>query len=487
MDLFSKTAGELAELLKTRQVSSRDIVLSVFDRIDEVDSKINAFVMQDKESALSSADEIDNKRSKGESLGELAGIPVALKDNLCHITKPTTCGSKILKNYNAAYNATVVQKLIDQDAVIIGRVNMDEFAMGSSCETSIYGASRNPWNLDYITGGSSGGSTAAVAADEAVMSLGSDTGGSIRQPASLCGVVGLKPTYGRVSRFGLVAYASSLDQIGPVTKNVADSALLLKAISGYDKSDSTSINMDVPDYTKSLGTSVKGTKLGVPKEFFIDGIDPEVKASMDEAIKKMTDLGAEIVEVSLPHTEYAVACYYIIATAEASSNLARFDGVRYGHRSDSAENLIDMYFRSKSEGFGDEVKRRILLGTYVLSSGYYDAYYKKAQKVRTLIRNDFTKAFEKVDCLITPTAPTPAFKLSEKLNDPLTMYLSDIFTISINLAGLPGISLPCGFSNSGLPIGMQIIGKPFGEENMLKLAYAFEQNTSFHKKKPNLV
>ena len=364
---------------------------------------------------------------------------------------------------------------------------MDEFAMGSSCETSCYGATRNPWNLDYITGGSSGGSAAAVAADEAVMSLGSDTGGSIRQPASLCGVVGLKPTYGRVSRFGLVAYASSLDQIGPVTKNVADSALLLKAISGHDKSDSTSIKMDVPDYTKGLDISVKGMKLGVAKEFFIDGIDPEVKASMDEAIKKMTDLGAEIVEVSLPHTEYAVACYYIVATAEASSNLARFDGVRYGHRSDSAENLIDMYFRSKSEGFGDEVKRRILLGTYVLSSGYYDAYYKKAQKVRTLIRNDFTKAFEKVDCLITPTAPTPAFKLGEKLNDPLTMYLSDIFTISINLAGLPGISLPCGFSTAGLPIGMQIIGKPFGEEDILRLAYNFEQNTSFHKKKPNLV
>ncbi len=487
MDLFSKTALELAELLKTGQVSSREVVLSVFDRIDKVDSKVKAFVMKDKESALNRADEIDNKRSQGESLGELAGIPVALKDNLCHITKPTTCGSKILKNYNAAYNATVVQKLIDQDAVIIGRVNMDEFAMGSSCETSCYGATCNPWNLDYITGGSSGGSTAAVAADEVVMSLGSDTGGSIRQPASLCGVVGLKPTYGRVSRFGLVAYASSLDQIGPVTKNVADSALLLKAISGHDKSDSTSINMDVPDYTKGLETSVKGMKLGVAKEFFIDGIDPEVKASMDEAIKKMTDLGAEIVEVSLPHTEYAVACYYIIATAEASSNLARFDGVRYGHRSDSAENLIDMYVRSKSEGFGDEVKRRILLGTYVLSSGYYDAYYKKAQKVRTLIRNDFTKAFEKVDCLITPTAPTPAFKLGEKLNDPLTMYLSDIFTISINLAGLPGISLPCGFSNAGLPIGMQIIGKPFGEEDILRLAYNFEQNTSFHKKKPNLV
>lgn len=487
MDLFSKTAGELAELLKTGQVSSREVVLSVFDRIDKVDSKVNAFIMKDKESALSRADEIDKKRSKGEFLGELAGIPVALKDNLCHITKPTTCGSKILKNYNAAYNATVVQKLIDQDAVIIGRVNMDEFAMGSSCETSCYGATRNPWNLDYITGGSSGGSTAAVAADEVVMSLGSDTGGSIRQPASLCGVVGLKPTYGRVSRFGLVAYASSLDQIGPVTKNVADSALLLKAISGHDKSDSTSINMDVPDYTKSLETSVKGMKLGIAKEFFIDGVDLEVKASMDEAIKKMTELGAEIIEVSLPHTEYAVACYYIVATAEASSNLARFDGVRYGHRSAGAENLIDMYFRSKSEGFGDEVKRRILLGTYVLSSGYYDAYYKKAQKVRTLIRNDFTKAFEKVDCLITPTAPTPAFKLGEKLNDPLTMYLSDIFTISINLAGLPGISLPCGFSNAGLPIGMQIIGKPFGEEEILRLAYNFEQNTSFHKKKPNLV
>jgi len=487
MSLYSKTSHELMDLLNKRQISSRELVESVFKRIEEVESRINAFVLTDKEKSLELADQIDAKRAKGEEVGPLAGIPVGIKDNLCHEHRPTTCGSNILKGYNGSYNATVVQKLLDSGAILVGNLNMDEFAMGSSCETSAYGPTRNPWNLDFIPGGSSGGSAAAVAADEVIMALGSDTGGSIRQPASLCGVVGMKPTYGRVSRFGLVAYASSLDQIGPVTKDVEDNALLLKIISGHDKFDSTSVNMDVPDYISLMRDSIKGLKIGIPKEYFVDGMDKEVELSIKNAIKQFTDLGAQAVEVSLPHTEYAIAAYYIIATAEASSNLARFDGVRYGFRSAESDDLIDMYFRSKSAGFGAEVKRRILLGTYVLSSGYYDAYYKKAQKVRTLIKQDFDKAFEKVDCIVTPTAPSPAFKLGEKLNDPLTMYLSDIFTISINLAGLPCMAVPCGFTARNLPVGMQIIGKPFSEDVVLKAAYNYERSTDFHKMKPNLV
>lgn len=486
MNLFSKTADELLALLKKKEVSSREIVEAVFNRIEKVDKKINAYIVTDKESALKKADQIDSKRAKNEPLGDLAGIPVSIKDNLCCFSRSTTCGSKILKNYHAAYTATAVKKLIDQDAIVIGTLNMDEFAMGSSCETSCYGPTHNPWNINYIPGGSSGGSAAAVAADETIMALGSDTGGSIRQPAALCGVVGMKPTYGRVSRFGLVAYASSLDQIGPITKSVADNALLLKTISGYDTYDSTSVNADIPDYLSALKKPVTGVKIGIPKEYFLDGMDKDVESALRSAIKNLTDLGAIPVEISLPHTEYAIATYYIVATAEASSNLARFDGVRYGFRAADASDLKDMYFKTKSEGFGSEVKRRILLGTYVLSSGYYDAYYKKAQKVRTLIKTDFSNAFEKVDCIITPVSPTPAFRLSEKMNDPLTMYLSDIFTISLNLAGLPGISVPCGFSRDRLPIGMQIIGKPFEESQILNLAYAFEQNTAFHTEKPTL-
>ncbi|MDX9702828.1 MAG: Asp-tRNA(Asn)/Glu-tRNA(Gln) amidotransferase subunit GatA [Candidatus Auribacterota bacterium] len=487
MDIFNQTACQLIKMLQSKEITSRQLVESVIDRIGAVDSKINAFVYVDNTAALEKADEIDARRANGEPLGALAGIPVALKDNLLYCRRPVTCASNILKGYYSSYNATVVEKLIGADAVIIGVANMDEFAMGSSCETSCYGPSRNPWNQDCITGGSSGGSAAAVAADETILALGSDTGGSIRQPSALCGVVGMKPTYGRVSRYGLVAFASSLDQIGPITKSVADNALLLQVISGYDHRDSTSINEDVPDYSASLGESIKGLKIGIPKEYFLYGMDSDIETATKKAIETFQQLGAKPVEISLPYTEYAIATYYIIATAEASANLARFDGVRYGNRAKDADNLIDMYCKTKSQGFGAEVKRRILLGTYVLSSGYYDAYYKKAQKVRTLIRDDFSKAFQKVDCIVAPTSPTSAFKIGEKIDDPLTMYLSDIFTISLNLAGLPGISIPCGFSKDSLPIGLQIIGKPFDESTILRAAYAFEQNTVFHTQKPNLV
>ena len=486
MNLYAKTAVELIGLLDKKEISSCDIVNSVFDRIEQIDGKVNAYIYLDKENALKRADEIDKKRVNGEPLGLLAGIPVALKANLCYLSRPVNCASKILNGYNSAYTATSVAKLLKEDAVPLGYVNMDEFAMGSSCENSAFGPTRNPWNTDCIPGGSSGGSAAAVSADETILALGSDTGGSIRQPASLCGVVGLKPTYGRVSRFGLVAYASSLDQIGPLTKTVADNALLLKAISGHDSSDSTSIDREVPDYMSYLNKSIKGLKIGIPKEYFVEGMDPEVEESIKKSIQVFEKQGAETVEISLPHTEYAVACYYIIATAEASANLARFDGVRYGARASELENLVDLYEKTKSFGFGQEVKRRILLGTYVLSSGYYDAYYKKAQKVRTLIKTDFDESFKKVDCILTPTSPTPAFKIGEKMGDPLQMYLSDIFTISLNLAGLPGISIPCGFTQSGLPIGMQLVGRPFEEEVILNLANSFEQNTSFHTTKPTL-
>ena len=487
MDLFALTACELRKLLDSREISSRQLVESVLKRIESVDNKINAYVYVDKEEALKQAEAIDARRANGEPLGLLAGIPVSLKDNLLYYRRPVTCASNILKGYYSSYTGTAVEKLLKADAVIIGSLNMDEFAMGSSCETSCYGPSRNPWNLDCITGGSSGGSSAAVAADETILALGSDTGGSIRQPSALCGVVGMKPTYGRVSRYGLVAFASSLDQIGPITKSVADNALLLQVISGYDHRDSTSIKEDVPDYMAELEKSIKGLKIGIAKEYALDGMDADVEKATKQAIETFKELGAEPVEISLPHTEYAIATYYIIATAEASANLARFDGVRYGNRAKDADNLIDMYCKTKSNGFGAEVKRRILLGTYVLSSGYYDAYYKKAQKVRTLIRQDFTKAFEKVDCIMTPTSPTPAFKIGEKINDPLTMYLSDIFTISLNLAGLPGIAVPCGLSSDSLPIGLQIIGRPFDESTILRAAYSFEQQTAFHSQKPTLV
>ena len=418
--------------------------------------------------------------------GKLAGIPIAIKDNICVRDEETTCSSRILKGFRPPYDATVVKKLKSAGAVLLGKSNMDEFAFGSSCETSCYGPTKNPWDLGRIPGGSSGGSAAAVAADETILALGSDTGGSIRQPAALCGVVGLKPTYGRVSRYGLIAFASSLDQIGPITKDVEDSALLLNTIAGYDEMDSTSVDQSAPDYTKSLVKDVRGLRIGVPKEYFIKGLDKEVEASVKAAIETLKSLGAVVKEISLPHTEYAVATYYIVATAEASSNLARFDGVQYGLRASGARDMIDMYIKTRSEGFGNEAKRRILLGAYCLSTGYYDAYYLKAQKVRTKIREDFDKAFKECDCIITPTSPTPAFRIGEKMDDPLSMYLSDIYTIPANLAGLPAMSIPCGFSKEGLPIGMQILAKAFDEETIFRAAYTFEQNTEFHKKRPKL-
>lgn len=443
-------------------------------RIEAVDPKVKAFA------------HINKKASQQNVGGKLSGIPVLIKDNICVKDEATTCASRILEGFKPPYDATVVRKLKDAGAVLIGKANMDEFAFGSSCETSCYGPTRNPWDLERIPGGSSGGSAAAVAAGETVMALGSDTGGSIRQPAALCGVVGLKPTYGRVSRYGLIAFASSLDQIGPITKDVEDAALLLNVIAGYDQMDSTSVDIPVPDYTKSLTKDIKGVRIGVPKEYFVKGIDPEVEAAVKNAIKVFKDLGATIVDISLPHTEYAVSTYYIIGPAEASSNLARFDGAHYGYRDADAKDMIDMYIQTRSKGFGPEAKRRILLGTYCLSSGYYDAYYLKALKVRTKIKEDFDKAFSSCDCIVTPTTPTPAFKIGEKANDPLAMYLSDIFTIPANLAGLPGISIPCGFSSGDLPIGLQIMAKPFDEETIFRSSYAFEQSTDFHKRRPKI-
>lgn len=483
--LYQMTIHELHGLLKKKEVSSQEILESVFQHIDSVETRVNAYITRTQDLALQQAREADEK-IKNNACGYLTGIPLAIKDILCTQGVVTTCGSKILSNFIPPYDATVIKKLRAEGAVFTGKVNMDEFAMGSSNETSFFGPVHNPWDLERVPGGSSGGSAAAVAADECIASLGSDTGGSIRQPASLCGVVGLKPTYGRVSRFGLIAFASSLDQIGPLTKDVEDAAILLSAISGYDSLDSTSISRAVPDYTQALKKDVKGLTLGIPKEYFIEGLDPQVEKAVREAVGELKKQGAEIKEISLPHTEYAVAVYYLIAPAEASSNLARYDGVKYGYRAVEYASLRDMYEKTRSEGFGPEVKRRIMLGTYALSAGYYDAYYKKASQVRTLIRNDFEAAFKECDLIVTPTAPAPAFKLGEKLNDPLSMYLSDIFTIPTNLAGLPGISLPCGFSEGGLPIGLQIIGNLFEEEKILHCAYCFEQHTQWHLRKPSL-
>jgi aspartyl-tRNA(Asn)/glutamyl-tRNA(Gln) amidotransferase subunit A len=451
-------------------------------RIAQRDKAIQAYLTVDQAGALAQARDAEARLARGEA-GPLTGVPLAVKDVLVTKGLRTTCASRILENYLPPYDATVCARLRDQGVVFLGKVNMDEFAMGSSTENSAFGPSRNPWNLDYITGGSSGGSAAAVAADLCIASLGSDTGGSIRQPASHCGVVGLKPTYGRVSRYGLVAYASSLDQVGPLTKEVRDAALLLSAIAGYDAQDSTSALVAVPDYLEALGRDIKGVKIGAPKEYFGEGLNPDVSMAIKEALTTLEKLGAELVEVSLPHTEYAVAAYYVIATAEASSNLARYDGVKYGFRAPGA-NLMEMYAMTRTRGFGAEVRRRIMLGTYALSAGYYDAYYRKASQVRTLIRRDFEAAFQQCAVLAAPVAPTPALRLGEMTADPLTMYLSDIFTISGNLAGIPGISVPCGFSRGGLPIGLQILGPPFGEPAVLQTAYAFEQATDFHRRKP---
>jgi aspartyl-tRNA(Asn)/glutamyl-tRNA(Gln) amidotransferase subunit A len=485
MSLHTLTIHQLRDKLRRGDVSAREATQSLLDRIQFVDGKLKAYLWLNADDALAQADAIDRSgiAKNGKLLG---GVPIAIKDVINVEGQPCTCGSKILKGHTSVYDAFTVQRLREAGAVLLGRTNMDEFAMGSSTENSSWGITRNPWDLERIPGGSSGGSAAAVAADEAFAALGTDTGGSIRQPASLCGCVGFKPTYGRVSRYGLVAFASSLDQIGPFTKDVADGALMLRVLAGHDHHDSTSVPQPVPDYTMALGSGVKGLRIGLPKEYFIDGMNREVETAVRAAIKKLQGLGAEIVEISLPHTDYAVAVYYLIATAEASANLARFDGVRYGARV-TGEDVIDMYGKTRGAGFGPEVKRRIILGTYALSAGYYDAYYLRAQKVRTLIRQDFEKAFEKCDVVVTPTSPEVAFRIGEKTGDPLKMYLSDIFTISVNLAGICGVSIPCGFTSSPrLPIGLQIVGKPFGEETVLRVAHAYEQATEWHKQRPTL-
>jgi aspartyl-tRNA(Asn)/glutamyl-tRNA(Gln) amidotransferase subunit A len=485
MEIFELTVHELHEKLKQKELSSVEATKAMLLRIKETDEKINAFISLTENEALESAAAADARISAG-NIDILTGIPIALKDIFLTKGIRTTCGSKMLANFIPPYNATAWEKLQQRGAVLLGKLNQDEFAMGSSCEGSAFGATRNPWNTGCTPGGSSGGSAAAIAAQQAIATLGTDTGGSIRQPASHCGCVGLKPTYGRVSRYGVIAYASSLDQVGPMTRDVRDAAIMLGAIAGHDPLDSTSVDRPVPDYSKSLLPDVKGMKIGLPKEYYIDGLDTDVKKAMELAIETYRGLGAEFVDISLPHTDYAVACYYLIATAEASSNLARYDGVRFGHRANDSAGLKKMYMKSRSEGFGTEVKRRIMLGTYALSSGYYDAYYIKAQKVRTLIMQDFLKEFEKVDVILTPVAPTPAFKIGEKNNDPLQMYLSDIFTIPVNLAGTCGISVPAGMSGSGLPIGLQLIGRPFGEEAIIRAGYAFEQATEWHTKKATI-
>jgi len=477
MELNQLTAHELLAKLKKGQFVLEDILNSLYSRIQTVEPKVKAFVRI-------KAGERPVLNHSADAL--LGGLPITIKDNICTAGLNTECCSRILEHFCPPYDATVISKLKNAGGSIFPfKANMDEFAFGSSTENSYFGPTHNPWNLTCVPGGSSGGSAAAVASDEAIWALGSDTGGSIRQPASFCGVVGLKPTYGRVSRFGLIAFASSLDQIGPITKDVEDAAILTGIISGYDTNDSTSVNKDVPDYTRSLGKDIKGIKIGIPKEYFIEGMDSEVKGVIQEAISKLKSLGSILNPVSLPHTQYAVPVYYIIATAEASSNLARFDGVQYGYRAHS-DNLIEMYKKTRAEGFGEEAKRRIILGTFVLSHGYYDAYYLRALKVRTLIKNDFDAVFKDFDCIVTPTSPTPAFKIGERSADPLKMYLSDIYTISVNLAGIPAISIPCGFTKKGLPVGLQIMAKPFNEEMLFRLAHAFEQETEWHKLKPKI-
>ncbi len=484
--LYYRTASDLNRELESKRISSEEIVRAVIDRTRAVDEKVCAFISFDEDDAIAQAKASDARRARGEALGPLDGIPVGIKDIMAVKGQPLTCASRMLGKFVSPYDATSIRKLKDAGAVVWGRLNMDEFAMGSSTENSSVKTTANPWNTECIPGGSSGGSAACVAAGEAPLSLGSDTGGSIRQPAALCGVVGMKPTYGLVSRYGLVAFASSLDQIGPFAHTVEDAALLLQTIAGHDRFDSTSFKTDIPDYRTELQRKRGPWKLGIPREYFGEGLDPEVEKAVRAAIEFYRKEGCEIVDVSLPHSDYAVGVYYIIATAEASSNLARYDGVRYTHRSTDVKDAIDLYFKTRAEGFGPEVKRRVILGTYVLSSGYYDAYYLKAQKVRTLIRGDFLNAYEEVDALITPTTPAPAFRRGEKVDDPLQMYLSDIYTISANLAGIPGISIPCGFSGGGLPIGLQILGQPFKEADLFAIARKFEQAHDHHTRHPAL-
>lgn len=481
MNITELTVHELQEKIKSKEITIKEITKAYVDRINEKEKDVQAFLTTLTDEAMKQAEEIQNKKEAGEITGDLAGIPIGIKDNICTKGVKTTCASKMLENFVAPYNATVIEKLNQENMVSLGKLNMDEFAMGSSTEHSYFKNTKNPWDLKKVPGGSSGGSAAAVAANLVPWALGSDTGGSIRQPASFCGVVGLKPTYGLVSRYGLVAFASSLDQIGPITKDVKDAAMLLNIIAGHDEKDTTSSQRPKVDYTKALKNNVKGLKIGLPKEFFGEGINEEVKESLQKAIETYKELGAEIEEFSLDISKFSLAAYYIIACAEASSNLGRFDGIRYTYRTPEFKNLKEIYKKSRSEGFGAEVKRRIILGTYVLSSGYYDAYYKKGQQVRTLVMNEFNKAFEKYDVILTPTSPTVAFDIGSKSNNPLEMYLADICTVSVNVAGLPGISIPCGVDKAGMPIGMQLIGNKFCEETILNAAYTFEQAIKFRE------
>lgn len=486
MELYSLTVSKIARKIKEKEITIKEVLDSVYNRIENVEEKVSAYVTLTKEQAYNRATKLQERLDNGEDIGIMGGVPIAIKDNICTNGIKTTCSSKMLENFVPFYDATVIEKLENAGAIIIGKTNMDEFAMGSSTENSAIKKTKNPWDLERVPGGSSGGSAAAVACDIAPCALGTDTGGSIRQPASFCNVVGLKPTYGLVSRYGVVAYASSLDQVGPITKSVEDAAILLNVIAGKDEKDTTSADIPKKDYLKSIKDDIKGKKIGVPTEFISDGINEDVKKAYEENLNTLKELGAEIIEIKLDYAKYSLPTYYIIATAEASSNLGRYDGIRYGHRAKDFSSLDELYVKSRTEGFGDEVKRRIMLGTYVLSSGYYDAYYKRGQKVRTLIIDDFKKAFEKCDVIAIPTTPNTSFKFGEKTSNPLEMYLEDIYTVPVNIAGLPGISVPGGFDKNGMPIGMQFISKAFDEENLLQVAYTFEKNTGFNMKKPNV-
>lgn len=486
MNLFEQPAHVLHDMLVNKEITSLELTQAVLDRIDQVEGDVQAYLTITREEALAQAKAVDERIAAGEEIAFLEGIPGAIKDNLCTKGVKTTCASKILQNFVPPYDATVVQKLNAQHPVVLGKTNLDEFAMGGSTENSAYHPTHNPWNTDCVPGGSSGGSAAAVAAGTAIWALGSDTGGSIRQPASFCGVVGLKPTYGRVSRYGLVAYASSLDQVGPITRDVTDCANILNIIAGRDEMDSTSLDAPVPDFTKALVQDVKGLKIGLPKEYFVKGMDPEVEAAVKNGVKALEALGAEVVEISLPNTDYAISTYYLIAPAEAATNLARYDGVSYGERCEDAADLVEMMTKTRTQYLGEEVKRRIMIGNYALSAGYYDAYYLKALKVRRLVKEDYDKAFEQVDVIICPAAPSVAYKIGEKIDNPLEMYLQDACTVPLNLAGLPGISIPCGYSKDKLPIGMQIIGKALDEETILRVAYTYEQSQSYHEDRAQL-
>ena len=486
MKLFEQPAHVLHDMLVNKEITSLELTQAVLARIDEVEGDVQAYLTITREEALAQAKAVDEKIAKGEEIAFLEGIPGAIKDNICTKGIKTTCASKILQKFVPPYDATVMQKLEAQNPVVLGKTNLDEFAMGGSTENSAYHPTCNPWNTDCVPGGSSGGSAAAVAAGTAVWALGSDTGGSIRQPASFCGVVGMKPTYGRVSRYGLVAYASSLDQIGPITKDVTDCAHILNIIAGRDEMDSTSLDVQVPDFTKALVQDVKGLKIGLPKEYFVKGMDPEVEAAVKNGVKELEKLGAEVVEISLPNTDYAISTYYLIAPAEAATNLARYDGVSYGERAEDASDLVEMMTKTRTQYLGEEVKRRIMIGNYALSAGYYDAYYLKALKVRRMVKEDYDKAFKDVDVIICPAAPSVAYKIGEKIANPLEMYLQDACTVPLNLAGLPGISVPCGYNKDKMPIGMQIIGKALDEETILRVAYTYEQSQSYHEDRAQL-